>query len=155
MHRDSQRYQGLHFRPADNSTLLGFQRASRRDQSTLLEKVAWGTGQRWLRFEKCKFTLLLTRKIVPLTTYVHGDLTTGKAVPSTWRILSHAAGHAHMLSYFSRVRLCDPTGHSPPWDSPGKNTGVGCMPSSRGSSRPRDRTHISCISCTGRQVLYH
>ena len=28
------------------------------------------------------------------------------------------------------------------------------MPSSRGSSRPRDRTHISYISCTGRQVLY-
>ena len=26
---------------------------------------------------------------------------------------------------------------------------------SRGSSRPRDRTHISCISYTGRQVLYH
>ena len=26
-----------------------------------------------------------------------------------------------------------------PWDSPGKNTGVGCNTSSRGSSRPRDR----------------
>ena len=26
--------------------------------------------------------------------------------------------------------------------------------SSRGSSRPRDRTHISCISCIGRWVLY-
>ena len=29
------------------------------------------------------------------------------------------------------------------------------MPSSRGSSRPRDQTHISHISCTGKQVLYH
>ena len=29
------------------------------------------------------------------------------------------------------------------------------MPSYRGSSRPRDRTHISCTSCIGRQVLYH
>ena len=26
---------------------------------------------------------------------------------------------------------------------------------SRGSFQPRDRTHISCISCTGRQILYH
>ena len=29
---------------------------------------------------------------------------------------------------------------------------------SRGSSQPRDRTHVSCVSyvsCTGRQVLYH
>ena len=29
------------------------------------------------------------------------------------------------------------------------------MPSSRGSSRPRDQTHISYISCIGRRVLYH
>ena len=28
-------------------------------------------------------------------------------------------------------------------------------PSSRGSSRPRDRTHISYVFCTGRRVLYH
>ena len=26
---------------------------------------------------------------------------------------------------------------------------------SKGSSWPKDRTHVSCISCTGRQVLYH
>ena len=35
-----------------------------------------------------------------------------------------------LLSPVSRVRLCDPTDGSPPgscpWDSPGKNTGVGC-----------------------------
>ena len=29
------------------------------------------------------------------------------------------------------------------------------MPSSRGSSRPRDQTLVSCISCTGKQILYH
>ena len=29
------------------------------------------------------------------------------------------------------------------------------MPFSRGSSRPRDRTHISYFSCTGRLILYH
>ena len=29
------------------------------------------------------------------------------------------------------------------------------MPSSRGSSRARDQTHISCISCINRQILYH
>ena len=36
-----------------------------------------------------------------------------------------------LLSHFSRVRLCathglQPTRHLCPWDSPGKNTGVGC-----------------------------
>ena len=29
------------------------------------------------------------------------------------------------------------------------------MPSSRGSSQPRDRTQVSYISCSGRRVLYH
>ena len=32
-----------------------------------------------------------------------------------------------------------------PWDSSGKNTGVRCIPFSRGSSWPRDQTHVSCI----------
>ena len=29
------------------------------------------------------------------------------------------------------------------------------IPSSRGSFRPRDRTHVSYISCIDRQILYH
>ena len=41
-----------------------------------------------------------------------------------------------------------------PWDSPGKNTGVGAIVFSRGSSRPRDQTRVSCISCLCRQILY-
>ena len=32
-----------------------------------------------------------------------------------------------------------------PWDSPGKNTGVVCISSSRVSSQPRDQTCVSCI----------
>ena len=27
--------------------------------------------------------------------------------------------------------------------------------SSRGSSRPRDGTHVSCVLCIGRQIVYH
>ena len=33
-----------------------------------------------------------------------------------------------------------------PWNSPGKNTGVGCIPFSRGSSWPRDWIQVSCIA---------
>ena len=33
-----------------------------------------------------------------------------------------------------------------PWDSPGKDTGVGCIPFSRGSSWPRDRIWVSHIA---------
>ena len=57
------------------------------------------------------------------------------------------------------LTLCNPMACSQPGssvhgDSPGKNTGVGCMPSSRGSSEPRDGTCVSYVSYIGRQVLY-
>ena len=45
--------------------------------------------------------------------------------------------------------FCDPLDYSLPdpclWNFPGKNTGVGCHPHSRGSSQPRDWTRISYI----------
>ena len=40
-----------------------------------------------------------------------------------------------------------------PWDFPGKNTRVGSSPFSRGTSRSRDQTRVSCVSCSGRQIL--
>ena len=47
--------------------------------------------------------------------------------------------------------LCDPLGCSPPGssvhgDSPGKNMEWVAMPSSRESSKPRDRTQIYCVT---------
>ena len=47
------------------------------------------------------------------------------------------------------------TGLLCPWDSPGKNTGVGCHALLHGSSRHRDLTCVSYDSCIGRRVLYH
>ena len=68
----------------------------------------------------------------------------------------HSSTHtACMRSYFSRVQLCNPKDHSLPGSSV---HGISqarilewfAMPSSRGSSRPRNRTSITYISCTGR-----
>ena len=42
-----------------------------------------------------------------------------------------------------------------PWDSPGKNTRVGCHFLLQGSSQNRDQAHISWVYCIGRQILYH
>ena len=39
-----------------------------------------------------------------------------------------------------------------PWNFPGKNTRLACHSYSRGSSWPRD---WSCVSCTGRWIVYH
>ena len=42
-----------------------------------------------------------------------------------------------------------------PWDSPGKNTGVGCHFLLQGFSQLRDRTYVSYVFSTGRLILYH
>ena len=64
--------------------------------------------------------------------------------------------HASILSY---VQLCSSMDCSLPSFSV---HGIfqarileGCCFLLQGFSWPRDRTHISCISCIGRQVLYH
>ena len=60
----------------------------------------------------------------------------------------------------SCLSLCDPMDCSLP-GSPVQDISQArilewvAMPSSRGSSRPRDQTHVSYVSCIGRQVLYH
>ena len=75
----------------------------------------------------------------------------------------------NFLIYFSAVTvnvaqscptLCDPMDHSPPGSSPHRILQARilewvAMPSSRGSSIVKYQTHISYISCIGRQVLYH
>ena len=47
--------------------------------------------------------------------------------------------------------LCDPMDYKLarllcPWNSPGKNTGVGSHSFLQGSSQARDRTQVSCIA---------
>ena len=65
-----------------------------------------------------------------------------------------------MLSRFSCVQLCDPMDCSLPDSSVhgilrARILEWVAISSSMGSSRPRDRTRVSCTSCIGRQVLYH
>ena len=68
-------------------------------------------------------------------------------------------GHACVPSHFSCVWLCvTPVDCSPPGSSvhgilQARPLEWVAMPSSRGSSWPRDRTHISCVSCIVRWVL--
>ena len=60
----------------------------------------------------------------------------------------------------SCLTLCDPVDCSPLGSSvlgilQARVLQWVAMLSSRGSSRPRDWTHVSYVSCIGRQVLYH
>ena len=50
---------------------------------------------------------------------------------------------------------CSPLGSSVRRDSPGKNARVVAMPSSRGSSQPRDLNLVSYDSSIGKQVFNH
>ena len=66
---------------------------------------------------------------------------------------------ACVLICFSCVRLCDTMNCSPPGSSvhgilQARILEWAAMPSSRGSSRPRGRTHISYVSCIGKWDLY-
>ena len=59
----------------------------------------------------------------------------------------------------SSPTLCNPVDYSPPGSSVhgilhARILEWVAMPSSRASSQPRDRTHSSYVSCTGRWILY-
>ena len=61
--------------------------------------------------------------------YIAGGLFTDSPQGSSFQIFKHS--ECFLLSHFSRVQLCGPHRQQPtrlptPWDSPGKNTGVGC-----------------------------
>ena len=79
---------------------------------------------------------------------------------------SSTSGRLSKISYnlcawvLSRVWLCDPMDCSPPGSSvhgilQARILEWVAMPSSRRSSQPRDGTHVSCVSCIGRRILYH
>ena len=84
----------------------------------------------------------------------------GTQIFSPWQPLITDVPHVCVLSHFSRVQLCDPVDRSLPGSSvpgipQGRILGWIAVLSSKGSSRPRDQTQVSYVSCVGRQVLYH
>ena len=81
-------------------------------------------------------------------TVVHYTLST--YLSCNWKFVPF--DHACVLSCFSNIQLCDPVDCSLPGSSvhgilQARMLEWVAMPSSRGSSWPRDQTHISCGSC--------
>ena len=71
----------------------------------------------------------------------------------------HACMHACSVAQ-SYSTLCDLTDCSPPGSSvheifQARILEWVAISSSRGSSRIRGRTHVSCVSCIGKQILHH
>ena len=79
-------------------------------------------------------------------------LSLSPTIPQSWRCM-----HAKSLVC---PTLCDPMDYNLPGFSvrgilQARIPEWVAMPSSKGSSPPRDQTRASCISCIGRWVLYH
>ena len=78
-----------------------------------------------------------------------------------WNVLSTLPKRCHCCSVAQAcLTLCDPMGHNLPGSSvhgiiQGRILEQVSISSSGGSSRPRDWTHVSCIPCIVRQILYH
>ena len=74
---------------------------------------------------------------------------------STWSYLRNE----HVCLVLSHVQLCDPMNWSPPSSSVHGIFQASALEwvaiSFSGSSRPRNRTRVSYVSCIGRQILYH
>ena len=103
----------------------------------------------------------------PTTAQSIKDCSTTNNEKPQWPYFELPASSQELFSYdspFSSVQFSrsivsnslQPCGPQParvlsPWDSSGKNTRTGAISSSRGSSRLRDRTHVSCF---GRWVPY-
>ena len=78
----------------------------------------------------------------------------------TWALMCVLTHFSPVWLWASLWTLCNPLDHSPPGSSvhgilQARILGWVAMPSSRGSSWPRDRTWVSYVSCMGKWVLYY
>ena len=111
------------------------------------------------------------QRTVGSNSYAHEVNSKGnlKVLRDEWKTINNIAKHTrcHESSACMSAKslqlcptLCDPVDHSPTESSvhgilQARILEWVAIPSSRGSSLPRDWTHVSYVSCIGRRVLYH
>ena len=93
-----------------------------------------------------------------------GNISLFHFVPANWNIQS-SYWNLNLLSLFiisaqSCLTLCDPMDYSLPGSCihgilQARILEWVVISFSRGSSHPRDWTHVCCVPCIGRQILYH
>ena len=91
---------------------------------------------------------------LPLFHISHCAFMTQRIPPNKFHF-KHCMPACYVMSDFVQPYGLWPTGLPCTWDSPGKNIRVPAFSFSGVSSRPRDWTHVSYISCISRSVLYH
>ena len=85
--------------------------------------------------------------------YSHKNLNAGRI--TYWQVLTYKTGCSIASVTCNSLQPCAlwPARLLCPWDSPGRNSEVGTMPSSRASPWPRDRTCISCVFYIVRRII--
>ena len=106
------------------------------------------------------FYILVIHNSPPVTSLPPLGLELNKSLIPQHSHNSYQGGGGVVLCAQLCLTLCkhmdySPPGSSVPWNSLGKNSGVGCISFSMGSSWPRGQTRIRCICCIGRRILYH
>ena len=113
--------------------------------------------------------LITLPKVLPSMTYFHHSAMKSKGLSLLESLALLEGSQKDFLGYSFPISVCicaqsyvhmwtlrlhgqQPTRLLCPQNFPGKNAGVVAISFSRGSFRPRDQTHVSCI---GRQILYH
>ena len=109
-------------------------------------------------------TFSLPPSLSPLPFFLPPFFPPSLSLPSFFLFLLNWRGNASMQSPLSVLlgQSCLTLQHhglSPvrllcPWDSPDRNTGVGCHFLLRGSSQPKNRMCTPCVSCLDSQILY-
>ena len=138
--------------------------------ASCLPVVPWSVSELFLLSLQWTFM----NNFVCVVCQAHEDLSVG--VLFLWQRCMYTSKFARFHSVFSTcvlssqrfvcsvaqlcLSLCDPVDCSPPGSAvhgilQARILEWAAMPSSRGSSQPRDRTHVSHVSCAGRRVLYH
>ena len=97
----------------------------------------------------------LWRACVPLAPRIHcSGFCQGRRAEGTW-IFMCACAHAQSCPTLCSPMDCSPPGFSVQGILQARILGWVAIPFSRESSWSGDGTHVSCVSCTGRQILYH
>ena len=111
-------------------------------QARTLEWVAISFSSAWKWKVKVKSLSHVWLFTTPWTTAYQAPLSKGFSRQEYWSGVpspSPSSRSVRSNSFWPIRLIC-------PWDSPGKNTAVGCHSLLQGFSQPRDRTPVSCIA---------
>ena len=127
--------------PTHTQKVKNCRRTPKQGLQNVANAMGWVIQMSWQYQRQCRLSpCSLDLKSLPIRTALHVTKCSG-----VWGSVCVCVSHSVMSDSLWPYGLW-PTRLLCPWNSPSKNTGVGSVPFSRGSSLPRDRTWVSSIA---------